>query len=799
MKRARFKRASALLMAVMMVMTSSGPVMAAETAAASAVLPGTEEQPAQGDGQEKQEGPQAEPAVSQDGQEPLSPEENPAGTGEAETGQTAETNQGQTEGTTAAEEPGQGKEAAGAAEAGQPETATITPDGATGTSDAATGAPETAAGTPDGAAGTPEIATGTPDAATGTPEAAAGTPNAMAGNMEATTAAPNATAGTPGAADTLPDSQTNTGAQAGEASAHTDASKKTAGKSGELSVVIEHSSDGNATDGLTVEPIKVSYAPGETILDAVNQIDGVSFSESFGENLEETRLIFQDEEYVAAADTVAGAVTLSETVCPEEVTMVRIHQNTANAELMGYFPAELQQLIAAMTEYQEFAAEQEPGDAAEAYGAAVSAYAQAAASPETAQKLADDLYTAMETEKTAGGEAAENDAGASENGTDKEDAAGADASNGGTQSQEESEGPAPENGGAANGGQINGNSTDEKSAVQGSAEKNANAADKQIAGKPSVQSKKPVAARNKEEQATYAVTFHITYDGAPVEGAKITVRGTDASSEITSDKYSFNLKADYYTYEISADGYETGKGNFKVTEGQQGTQTIEVTLVPSRDLKYPVQFKLSCGGSTVTDALISVTDQYSGRTVKPTSEDKYSYQLPLGTYTYKIYLNEEYSKGKFRPFYETVEGSFKVEKQEEPKIIEEELKRLEYPIINLYFGDTPGVSTNNKRYGEWSNEVGVSQELTYEACKDLTLTIPDYDFTGLSVAPSGGPGSDVSCTVEYTRKSNGQPATVQTDRGSSFSYYYALNDCIAIGKGGNEITLTAKSDTQEQV
>lgn len=650
MRRLRFKRALALLMAIVMIMSSSSMVMAAETAGIPLQSAGTENQPAgeenQKSGTDQQQG-EVKEQDSQTAQEPSSNQQQES-----------------------VKEPTQ----APAADSTQqnPQDSAKTPD----------------ADSADKPAQEPEQPGQTSE------EGTAGTEN---GDSQVTYV------------------------------------KKTAEKSGKLYLVVEHSSDGNTTDGLVVDPVQLIYNEGETILDIVNRLDGITFTENFGEVIEDGRLLLNDSQYVATADAVTGAVTLSDTVRPDEIKAIRIHQNVNSTQGLDYFPIELQDLIAAMADYREFAAQQDPKEAREAYDAAVNGYAEAVNNSAKAKELTEQLDNAVLQVKEA--------------------------------AEKENSVPEPE-------------------------------ADMENEAKTP---KDESAAALLSEQKTYEVQFKITYGATEVDDAEITVTGSDNKSTVnTKGNYGFNLKADSYSYEVKADEYEDAIGTFTIKADQEGRQTVYVSLIPTRAVKYSVQFKLSCDDSEVTDANVSVTD-YTGSSVGHVSGEKYSYELPRGTYKYKVYLDEKYETGppaKFRPYYKVVTGSFEVKKSSEPLVIEEKLEKIEYPTIYVGFGGSAGIPvTGFNYYREWADGKGFTDDRTYEELKNMTMLIPDYQFTGLAIAASAGIGQDTDCTVTYNRKSNGEKVTVKIPAGTSTYNYFSLNDCIALGAGGNQVTVTAESPT----
>ena len=178
--------------------------------------------------------------------------------------------------------------------------------------------------------------------------------------------------------------QTSAGETAGEAQSDTGNvtyAKKTAAVSGSFYLVAEHSADKKETDALAVAPICISYEPGDTILSAINRM--MKCTEQFGENVEEGSIYLNGEAYVATCDTHEGLITLSDMLSPEEVNVIRLHQNRDGEEPLDYFPTELQTLIKAMA--------QEEKKESDTYRAAEADYAAAVQDPELAAALSARL------------------------------------------------------------------------------------------------------------------------------------------------------------------------------------------------------------------------------------------------------------------------------------------------------------------------------------------------------------------------------------------------------------------------
>ena len=56
---------------------------------------------------------------------------------------------------------------------------------------------------------------------------------------------------------------------------------------------------------------------------------------------------------MATCDTHEGLITLSDMLSPEEVNVIRLHQNRDGEEPLDYFPTELQTLIKAMAQEEK--------------------------------------------------------------------------------------------------------------------------------------------------------------------------------------------------------------------------------------------------------------------------------------------------------------------------------------------------------------------------------------------------------------------------------------------------------------
>lgn len=526
--------------------------------------------------------------------------------------------------------------------------------------------------------------------------------------------------------------------------------EKRAEKDGYLYFVAENSSTLQNTDGLQISPVKVYYGKGDTILDAINRGLELSFTENFGDIVEDGRIFLGDQAYVATADTVVGALTLSDTVCPEEIQVLRLHQNTASKEMLDYFPSELQRLVAAMAEYREFATHQDPGEAQDAYAAAENGYVEAAKDPAKAQELADALNLAVENVK--------NPPASEEN----------------SETEEPAEVPEPES--------ENSEASEEVSEL---------IIDEETAG-----IEESAADQAADAIVTYPVQFSVKYGVTEIKGAKIEVQGSDGSVNVnTEGNYGFNLKADTYSYEVTVSEYETARGTFRVRQDQQGIQTVAVSMVPTSTVKYPVQFRLTCNGKAVEDAVLSVTNIETGGTAGRVPDQKYAYELPRGHYKYKISLDEQYLQDppKFRPVYETVTGEFEVTKSTETLYIDKELKLVEYPEVIIKFGDREGIpSTGFKYYKTWEGDEPSDQSKPYDPDKTYTLLLPDYEYTGFAISCSGGPGTTIGSTITYKALSSGQQVTAEIPEGTSFYQFISLKDFVAPGKGQNHLNIEVK-------
>ena len=310
--------------------------------------------------------------------------------------------------------------------------------------------------------------------------------------------------------------QTSVGETGGEAQSDTGNvtyAKKTASVSGSFYLVAEHSADKKETDALAVAPVCKTYEPGDTILSAINRISGMECTEQFGENVEDGSVYLNGEAYVATCDTHTGLITLSDMLSPEEVNVIRLHQNRDGEESLDYFPTELQALIKAMAQDGE--------KGSDAYRAAETDYAAAVQDPELAAAFLERLTEESESEETEAADESDVNESKTETSDDSESADGAE-------NPEPETLASPESGSTENSAEEEtepqtSNSTDETESLpetESETETEEALADTQAA-EDTVAASVQAA---QDGQTTFAVVFHVTYNGAELSDATITLK-----------------------------------------------------------------------------------------------------------------------------------------------------------------------------------------------------------------------------------------------------------------------------------
>lgn len=581
--------------------------------------------------------------------------------------------------------------------------------------------------------------------------------------------------------------QTSAGETAGEAQSDTGNvtyAKKTAAVSGSFYLVAEHSADKKETDALAVAPVCISYEPGDTILSAIDRMSGMECTEQFGENVEEGSVYLNGEAYVATCDTHTGLITLSDMLSPEEVNVIRLHQNRDGEESLDYFPTELQALIKAMAQDGE--------KESDVYHAAEADYAAAVQDPELAaalsERLTEEEAEESESEETEAADESDVNESKTEASEDSESADGAE-------NTELETAASPESGSTEE-------EIDETDQLQETEEA---LADTQAAGDTAAS-----VQAAQDGQTTFAVVFHVTYNGAELSDATITLKNAAGQELAGTDKYNFALHKGWYDYTIEKKDYETLQGRFQVEDQDQ---TIEAEMIPSRDQKYEGVLTLTCKGEPVEDAVVTLKNTQTGATKTYQSDEngQVKYQLCHGPYTWSVYKKQRYGytvahENTYRQIYEESTGSFEVTMDAAKNQKEILLTKIQYPhITDVLFANetsTPaGISpASHKDYTDILpayNDGGAPFEdgITY------TLTIPDYDLGRFCVEFRWDDAMETenrSITVKYQNQSTNELKVIENFPVKLYTRY-ELYDFISLAKGGGRLTVETQADGDTQV
>ena len=596
--------------------------------------------------------------------------------------------------------------------------------------------------------------------------------------------------------------QTSVGETGGEAQSDTGNvtyAKKTASVSGSFYLVAEHSADKKETDALAVAPVCISYEPGDTILSAINRISGMECTEQFGENVEDGSVYLNGEAYVATCDTHTGLITLSDMLSPEEVNVIRLHQNRDGEESLDYFPTELQALIKAMAQDGE--------KGSDAYRAAETDYAAAVQDPELAAAFLERLTEESESEETEAADESDVNESKTETSDDSESADGAE-------NPEPETLASPESGSTENSAEEEtepqtSNSTDETESLpetESETETEEALADTQAA-EDTVAASVQAA---QDGQTTFAVVFHVTYNGAELSDATITLKNAAGQELAGTDKYNFALHKGWYDYTIEKKDYETIQGRFQVEDQDQ---TIEAEMIPSRDQKYEGVLTLTCKGEPVENAITTLKNVQTGATKTYQSDEngQVKYELYRGAYTWSVYKKQRYGytvahENTYRQIYEESTGNFEVTKDTAANRTEIPLTKIRYPhITDVLFANetsTPvGISpASHKDYTDTSpayNDGGAPFEdgITY------TLTIPDYDLGRFCVEFRWDDAMETenrSITVRYQNQSINEMTVIENFPVKMYTKY-ELYDFVSLAKGGGRLTVETKVDEEVEV
>lgn len=577
--------------------------------------------------------------------------------------------------------------------------------------------------------------------------------------------------------------QTSAGETAGEAQSDTGNvtyAKKTAAVSGSFYLVAEHSADKKETDALAVAPVCISYEPGDTILSAIDRMSGMECTEQFGENVEEGSVYLNGEAYVATCDTHTGLITLSDMLSPEEVNVIRLHQNRDGEESLDYFPTELQALIKAMAQDGE--------KESDVYHAAEADYAAAVQDPELAaalsERLTEEEAEESESEETEAADESDVNESKTEASEDSESADGAE-------NTELETAASPESGSTEE-------EIDETDQLQETEEA---LADTQAAGDTAAS-----VQAAQDGQTTFAVVFHVTYNGAELSDATITLKNAAGQELAGTDKYNFALHKGWYDYTIEKKDYETLQGRFQVEDQDQ---TIEAEMIPSRDQKYEGVLTLTCKGEPVEDAVVTLKNTQTGGSTTFLSDEngQVKYNLARGPYTWSIFKKERYGytvahENTYRQIYEESTGSFEVTRDTAANQTEVVLTKIRYPFItDILFGNGTNKSSGMgfayyKNVTPAYNDGGDPFEdgITY------TLTIPDYDLQRFCVEfrwDTAMDTEDRSITIKYQNQLTNEMTVIENFPVKLYTLY-EIYDFVSLAKGGGRLTVEVQADGETE-
>ena len=313
-----------------------------------------------------------------------------------------------------------------------------------------------------------------------------------------------------------------------------------------------------------------------------------------------------------------------------------------------------------------------------------------------------------------------------------------------------------------------------------------------------------------DSQTTFAVVFHVTYNGEELSDATITLKNAAGQELAGTDKYNFALHKGWYDYTIEKKDYETLQGRFQVADQDQ---TIEAEMIPSRDQKYEGGLTLTCKGEPVADAVVTLKNTQTGATKTYQSDEngQVKYQLCRGPYTWSVYKKQRYGytvahEKTYRQIYEASTGSFEVTMDAAKNQTEILLTKIQYPHITdvLFANETSthaGISpASHKDYTDILpayNDGGAPFEdgITY------TLTIPDYDLGRFCVEfrwDDAMETEDRSITVKYQNQSTNEMTVIENFPVKLYTKY-ELYDFVSLSKGGGRLTVETQADGEKEV
>ncbi len=130
--------------------------------------------------------------------------------------------------------------------------------------------------------------------------------------------------------------------------------------------------------------------------------------------------------------------------------------------------------------------------------------------------------------------------------------------------------------------------------------------------------------------AVYTLTFNVTSEGSPVEGALINVGDYQLTTN-ASGTTSIGILAGTYEYTVSKEGYENATGTVTVTDGPV-TENVELTaIIPV--LTYPVTFIVTRDDNPFEGATINIADT----TILTDNQGIAVIELENGEYPYSVF------------------------------------------------------------------------------------------------------------------------------------------------------------------
>lgn len=490
-------------------------------------------------------------------------------------------------------------------------------------------------------------------------------------------------------------------------------------------LVAETSADGILTDGFAIEPVRVAYMTGDTILDAVARLEDVQISEKFGADIETGRITLNEREYVATSDTHVGLMTLTDMYRPEEVGVVRLHQSIAGESGADHFPEVLQNLLRAMA-----AAEDKEN---EAYLAAVERYGEAVNDAVLAAQLTTALGWTAQSEAVTTPSATPD--ATTEPATDAETKSDpASVSEDGTASSTTTPATiiAP---------------VRIQPAVRADTD-TGNAQTASVSLAPTETSEPTEAPESTETPESHAP--ELVY-GVEQEVSEVTAVNREWTLDLTKIFVDYN--DDLLTYTVAIDGGEASaiEGTaYSFTPDSVGEHTLvftascdksEQSAVYTVELSvqegvYEVRFSITYAGIDLPDATLTLRN--ANYELIPHTQGNYNFMLRPGKYMYAVSLEG----------YEEIEQViFNVMESDEPMLINVELaptQTVKYPVV-FYLTDEDGTPVTGATITmvslDYENKKTTSSE-TGEGYYSFEIPRGRYTYT-------------VSCTEGYGLKQQG--------------------------------------------